>query len=100
MIANILALRGTTSVFDHLRAIGVRLFEARRNRTSHVVDRAAEAEQLREFALDFVKSDPGFAADLFAAADRHERTSCHTMDRTGTPNKGLMSEHPWRPGSA
>ena len=74
MIANILALRGTTAVFEQLRAIGARLFDAKRNRTSHIVDRTVEAEQLREFALDFIKSDPGFAADLFAAADRHERT--------------------------
>jgi hypothetical protein len=74
MIANILVLRGATAVFEQLRIIGARPFDAKSNRTGHIVDRAAEAEQLREFALDFVKSDPGFAADLFAAADRHERT--------------------------
>ena len=31
-----------------------------------------EAESLRDYAQQFQKSDPGFAADLFAAADRHE----------------------------
>lgn len=34
---------------------------------------AAEAAAVRALARDFVSSDPGFAADLFAAADRHER---------------------------
>jgi hypothetical protein len=30
------------------------------------------AQDLRARAQEFVKTDPGFAADLFAAADRHE----------------------------
>jgi hypothetical protein len=30
------------------------------------------AERLRERAQEYLKTDPGFAADLFAAADRHE----------------------------
>ena len=30
------------------------------------------AEELRARAEEFIKTDPGFAADLFAAADRHE----------------------------
>jgi hypothetical protein len=33
-----------------------------------------EAESLRSYAQTFVSNDPGFAADLFAAADRHELT--------------------------
>lgn len=32
-----------------------------------------EAAQVRNLAATYLKSDPGFAADLFAAADRHER---------------------------
>jgi hypothetical protein len=36
------------------------------------LSRAAEAAQVREFAYGLMKTDPGFAADLFAAADRHE----------------------------
>lgn len=32
----------------------------------------AQAEQLRAFAVDYINTDPGFADDLFAAADRHE----------------------------
>ena len=31
-----------------------------------------EAEALRSFAADIQQQDPGFAQDLFAAADRHE----------------------------
>ena len=34
--------------------------------------RAQEAESLRAYALSIRQSDPGFAADLYAAADRHE----------------------------
>ncbi len=33
--------------------------------------RAAQAEALRQYALSVQQSDPGFAADLYAAADRH-----------------------------
>lgn len=33
----------------------------------------AEAEALREFAHTYAKTDPSFAEDLYAAADRHER---------------------------
>lgn len=32
-----------------------------------------EAQEVRELALEHLKNDPRFAADLFAAADRHER---------------------------
>jgi len=32
-----------------------------------------EACRVRELALSYLKTDPGFAADLFAAADRHEQ---------------------------
>lgn len=34
-----------------------------------------EAEQLRAMANDLVSSDPAFAQDLYAAADRHEHTA-------------------------
>ena len=37
-------------------------------------DRAAEAAAVREYAHRFTHHDPRFAADLLAAADRHERT--------------------------
>jgi hypothetical protein len=35
-------------------------------------DRQREATAVREYAQRFVSYDPRFAADLFAAADRHE----------------------------
>jgi hypothetical protein len=36
-------------------------------------DRNAEAAAVREYAMRFAGHDPRFAADLLAAADRHER---------------------------
>ncbi len=33
-----------------------------------------EVAQVRALASSYLNSDPGFAADLFAAADRHEST--------------------------
>lgn len=41
----------------------------RRNRRLSVIE---EANELREFASAYRRTDPGFAADLMAAADRHE----------------------------
>lgn len=35
--------------------------------------RAQEANATREFAVQLFRTDPRFAADLCAAADRHER---------------------------
>ncbi len=35
---------------------------------------ALEAEEVRRYARDVERHDPGFAADLFAAADRHNGT--------------------------
>jgi hypothetical protein len=32
----------------------------------------AEANRVRNLALNYIRHDPRFAADLFAAADRHE----------------------------
>ena len=34
---------------------------------------AEEAARVRDMAGTYVKTDPGFAADLYAAADRYER---------------------------
>ena len=34
-----------------------------------------EAEELRAFAVEQINSDPRFADDLFAAADRHESSA-------------------------
>ena len=40
-----------------------------------VMGRVSEANRLRAVAQGFMSSDPRFAADLFAAADRHERAN-------------------------
>jgi len=36
-------------------------------------DRLTDAARVRSYAQDMASQDPRFAADLFAAADRHER---------------------------
>ena len=40
---------------------------------ANAVGRVSEANRLRGVARGFMSSDPQFAADLFAAADRHDR---------------------------
>ncbi len=39
------------------------------------LSRAQEAAEVREMARRVQASDPGFAADLYSAADRHELSS-------------------------
>lgn len=36
------------------------------------ISATAEANRVRNLAMDYMRHDPRFAADLFAAADRHE----------------------------
>lgn len=36
-----------------------------------------EANRVRNLAMDYMRHDPRFAADLFAAADRHEALHGH-----------------------
>jgi hypothetical protein len=47
------------------------LTELRARWATRPVDRFGDAEALRLYALRFRESDPGLAADLLAAADRH-----------------------------
>jgi hypothetical protein len=44
-----------------------------RGKHAAATGRVSEANRLRHVARGFMSSDPRFAADLFAAADRHER---------------------------
>lgn len=44
----------------------------RRATQAKVLTPAEEAARVRELAGTYLKTDPGFAADLFAAADRYE----------------------------
>ncbi len=46
---------------------------ARKKATPQATTAAQEAQDVRELALTQQASDPRFAAELFAAADRHER---------------------------
>jgi hypothetical protein len=41
-------------------------------RHHHRLSLVEEANELRNFATVYQRTDPGFAADLMAAADRHE----------------------------
>ncbi len=45
----------------------------RREESKRLGGRQAEAARVRTFAQQIMAQDPRFAADLFAAADRHER---------------------------
>jgi hypothetical protein len=55
-----------------LRELFAGWFTARIASPARPLTRFEEAEQLRAMADDVAKSDPGFAQDLYAAADRHE----------------------------
>ncbi len=55
-----------------LTALRARLPQ-RRSAPAGAVSPAEEAARVRDLAGTYLKTDPGFAADLFAAADRYER---------------------------
>ena len=44
----------------------------RPQRQHHRLSLIEEANELRQVASSYLRNDPGFAADLMAAADRHE----------------------------
>lgn len=44
----------------------------RPQRQQHRLSLIEEANELRRVASSYLRTDPGFAADLMAAADRHE----------------------------
>ncbi|HTT13329.1 MAG TPA: hypothetical protein VMG60_20860 [Burkholderiaceae bacterium] len=74
MITSAAVVQGALASFGQLRGLATRLFDTGATQAPRPAsDRAVDAEQLRAFARDFVESDPAFADDLFAAADRHER---------------------------
>lgn len=47
--------------------------KAQRSHTLDEASRVGEAARVRRMAQEVMIDDPRFAADLFAAADRHER---------------------------
>ena len=56
------------SLFGSLR----QAFSALIGAAPKALSRAQEAAEVREMARRLQAADPGFAADLYAAADRHE----------------------------
>ena len=69
----------STATFSHsthflatVREMFAGWFSARTTGTGRPLTRAEEAEQLRAMADEVASSDPAFAQDLYAAADRHE----------------------------
>lgn len=62
-----IAARWFTALLNALDAAG-----ARRKSRRLAADRQAEAAAVRSYAQQFAAQDPRFAADLCAAADRHE----------------------------
>ena len=64
------ALQELFTAASHLvAAVSATLFKTAEPRALTVFE---EAEQVRKMAEAFADNDRGFAADLFAAADRHE----------------------------
>lgn len=65
-------LTHSTPFLATLREMFAGWFAARATTPARPLTRFEEAEQLRAMADDLVSSDPAFAQDLYAAADRHE----------------------------
>jgi len=63
-----IAARWFTALLNGLDALGERRATRRR-----AADLQADAAQLRSYAQQMAAQDPRFAADLYAAADRHEQ---------------------------
>ena len=69
---------GVGKALSNLALATARLTEAllsslrRPVRNHHRLSLVEEANELRNFAGAYQRTDPGFAADLMAAADRHE----------------------------
>ena len=67
------AARWAANAFSKLLAWFIMLSETRAVQRSQA-ERASEAAAVRAYAHRFAGHDPRFAADLLAAADRHEGT--------------------------
>lgn len=66
------ALHELLVAFRHLATALWRAAVVRRQSESRAKTAAEEAEALRAYASRVSRTEPGFAADLCAAADRHE----------------------------
>jgi len=82
LLSSNLSTAPTSSVADALhdlavaaQKLGLALWAALLQRsatTSRVLTAREEADQVRDMANELMHTDPGFAQDLYAAADRHE----------------------------
>ncbi|MCB2021834.1 MAG: hypothetical protein M9915_18165 [Rhizobacter sp.] len=63
---------GSSPLGTWLRSVLQRLVPARSG-APVPRDHSRELAEVRAYAMSVRNSDPGFASDLFAAADRHER---------------------------
>jgi hypothetical protein len=66
------ALTPSRPFLSTIREVFADWFAARAATPVRPLTRFEEAEQLRAMADDLQSSDPAFAQDLYAAADRHE----------------------------
>ena len=71
--ANVPAPRGAAWAAQSVAALSLAIAKWTAPRAQANVP-MVEAAQVRALARSYLSSDPGFAADLFAAADRHEYT--------------------------
>lgn len=61
-----------TKIVESARQRALALWSPEAAPATKDVSATAEANRVRNLALDYMRHDPRFAADLFAAADRHE----------------------------
>lgn len=59
-------------IVESARQRALALWSAEAAPATKDISATAEANRVRNLAMDYMRHDPRFAADLFAAADRHE----------------------------
>jgi hypothetical protein len=74
-VAPVIAPRGAQWAAQAAVAFADALQRLFARRAAMPLSPAEEAEALRRYAMNFRATDPGFASDLMAAADRHELQS-------------------------
>ena len=67
------ALRELAAAAHQVLRAATAALKQRRTPAQEALSPAEEASRVRELAGTYLKTDPGFAADLYAAADRYER---------------------------
>lgn len=67
------ALRELSTAAHQVLQAAMAALKQRRTHAQKALSPAEEASRVRDLASTYAKADPGFAADLYAAADRYER---------------------------